>query len=160
MKQQDAGMGLGSRLLAGKVRYQYLINYWGVVFLSQCINFLYGAQLTDTATALKILHGPLARKIKWECHGFDLDFELVVRILQHGQHIVEVPIQYVPRSVEEGKKIRPIDGWYALKAILQYRFFYEKGFIRSLFQFRKKERNGSTAVVNNNRKRKCPKSTP
>ena len=36
--------------------------------------------------------------------------------------IVEVPVSYAPRSAEEGKKIRPIDGAIAVWTLLKFRF--------------------------------------
>jgi hypothetical protein len=44
------------------------------------------------------------------CHfegdGFDFDIELVCRIVRNGFAPVEVPVNYVARGFEEGKKIR------------------------------------------------------
>ena len=54
--------------------------------------------------------------------GFDLDFELPNKLMLAGYEIREVPISYVPRTVEEGKKIRPWDGLWALRVIIRDRF--------------------------------------
>lgn len=118
-----ASMVLGSRVLGGHVRYEYLQNYLGVVLLTWLINLLYGCRITDAATAMKLMDGELVRSMRLERNGFDLDFELVSRIARLGGSIAEVRIDYEPRTIEQGKKIRAWrDGLLALKAILQDRF--------------------------------------
>ena len=122
-RQDGAGMILGSRVLGGNVRYKYLYNYLGVLFLTMFTNFLYGCRLTDTGTAMKLLDGDLARSLNLKCDGFDLDFELVTKVLRMGRSVMEGVADYYPRTIAEGKKIRPLrDGLLALKIILNDRF--------------------------------------
>ena len=118
-----ASLVLGSRVLGGHARYKYLQNYLGVRFLTWLINWLYGCRVTDAATAMKLIDGDVARNLNLECDGFDLDFELVVRIARLGGKIEEARVDYHPRTREEGKKIRAWrDGLLALKAIIRDRF--------------------------------------
>lgn len=120
--QNNASLMLGSRVLSGHIRYKYFQNYLGVLFLTRMINWLYDCQITDAATAMKLMDGNLARSLNLECSGFDLDFELVARFARLGEKIDEVSIDYRPRTKEEGKKIRWTDGLLALKAIIRNRF--------------------------------------
>lgn len=118
----DLDMALGSRVLGGQAFYKYRLNYWGVSALTWLINVLYGSHLTDSATAMKLIRGDLARKINWRCDGFDLDFELIVRVLRLGGRIGETNIKYYPRTIEEGKKLRAWrDGFKSLMPILRDR---------------------------------------
>lgn len=115
-----ASLGLGSRLIDGRIRYTYLQNYFGVWFLSSLIRLLFRTKVTDAATAMKLLEGDLARNLDLHCHGFDLDFEIVTHIARLGGAIVETPVDYFPRTTAEGKKIRAVrDGVRALRAILR-----------------------------------------
>ncbi len=111
----------GSRMLAGRARYQYVANYLGVRFLTWLTNVLYGAHLTDVATGAKMVRMDLLRSLKLTGSGFDLDFELTNKILRAGYQIVEIPASYRPRTVAEGKKIRPWDGLWALRVIIRDR---------------------------------------
>ena len=43
------------------------------------------------------------------------------KLIHAGVKIREVPISYEPRSVEEGKKIRAVDGLIAIRTLLRYR---------------------------------------
>lgn len=83
---------------------------------------LYGQWITDTLTAYKLYPGPLMRKMRIETKGFETDHEITAKLVRQGVKITEVPIEYHPRSVEEGKKIRPIDGLIAVWTLLRYRF--------------------------------------
>jgi len=112
----------GSRTLGGRAIYKYAANYWGVRFLTGVTNLLYGGHLTDVATASKMVRTDILKRLKLTGSGFDLDFELPAKLLRAGYEIVEVPIRYTPRTIEEGKKIRPKDGMHALCVIVRDRF--------------------------------------
>jgi hypothetical protein len=107
--------------LGGHAIYEYLANYLGVRFLTRLTNLLYGACLTDVATAAKMVRMDVLKSLNLTGTGFDLDFELTDKILRAGYEIVEVPVTYNPRTIAEGKKIRPWDGLWALKVILRDR---------------------------------------
>ena len=111
----------GSRTLGGRAVYKYVANYLGVRFLTGLTNLLFGAHLTDVATAAKMVRTDVAKSLCLTGAGFDLDFELTDKILRAGYEIVEVPVTYRPRTIAEGKKIRPWDGLWALKVIVRDR---------------------------------------
>jgi glycosyltransferase involved in cell wall biosynthesis len=112
----------GSRTLGGKAVYKYVANYLGVRFLTWLTNLLYGARLTDVATGAKMVRVDVLKSLNLTGKGFDLDFELTDKLLRAGHEIVEVPITYRPRTIAEGKKIRPWDGIWALRVIIRDRF--------------------------------------
>jgi dolichol-phosphate mannosyltransferase len=96
-------------------------NYLGVRVLTWLTNLLYGVHLTDVATAAKMVRVDVLKSLHLTSSGFDLDFELTDKILRAGYEIIDVPISYRPRTVAEGKKIRPWDGLWALKVIVRDR---------------------------------------
>ncbi len=112
----------GSRTLGGRAVYKYIANYLGVRFLTWLTNLLYGARLTDVATGAKMVRVDVLKSLNLTGRGFDLDFELTDKLLRAGYEIVEVPITYRPRTLSEGKKIRPWDGIWALRVIIRDRF--------------------------------------
>ena len=128
-RNAHAMMGLGSRVIGGNASYEYLANYLGVRFLTLSINLLFGAHITDAATAMKMLNGTHARSMNLRCTGFELDFELVTSTLRLGGTIIETRVHYSPRTVLEGKKIRAYrDGFAAFKAIIKDRFRAKRNF--------------------------------
>jgi hypothetical protein len=90
--------------------------------LTWAANVLYMKRLTDILTCYKVMRTPVARSLDLRCNGFDLDAEITCRLLRDGHRIVEVPVTYEPRSVDEGKKLSPGVGWSVLSAIVRTRF--------------------------------------
>jgi dolichol-phosphate mannosyltransferase len=93
----------GSRTLGGRKIYAYAQNYWGVRFLTLVANLLFGGRLTDIATGPKLVRVDVARSLNLGSHDFDMDFELPCKLLKRGCEIREIPINYHPRTVEQGK---------------------------------------------------------
>lgn len=98
------------------------VGYIGNFGLTWAANILYLTRLTDILTCYKVLRADVARSLDLQCNGFDLDAEITCRLLRDGHKILEVPVTYNPRSVEEGKKLSPDVGWSVLRAIVRTRF--------------------------------------
>lgn len=98
------------------------VGYIGNFGLTWAANILYMTRLTDILTCYKVLRADVARSLDLRCNGFDLDAEITCRLLRDGHRILEVPVTYNPRSVEEGKKLSPDVGWSVLRAIVRTRF--------------------------------------
>lgn len=90
-------------------------------FLTLLTNILFGARLTDMETAYKVMRRAALDGIRLRAAGFDIEPELTARLLRAGRRIVEVPISYTPRRIEEGKKMRWIDGVDAIYTLLKCR---------------------------------------
>lgn len=116
----------GSRTSGGRHIYKYAQNYWGVRLLTALTNLLFGGRLTDVAVATKMVKVKVFCALNLQGSAFDLDFELPCVLLKHKHSIVEVPVSYQPRTIEEGKKIRWTDGLRALVVILKARFLQQK----------------------------------
>jgi hypothetical protein len=89
--------------------------------LTMLTNVLFGGRLTDMETAYKVMRREALNGIRLRCVGFDIEPELTARLLRAGRRIVEVPISYNPRRIEEGKKMRWIDGVDAIYTLLKCR---------------------------------------
>lgn len=99
-----------------------LVGYAGNRALTWAADLLFFARLTDILTGYKVLRADFARSLGLRCNGFDLDAEIACRALRAGEKIVEVPVSYAPRGVDEGKKLSPGVGWSVLRAIVRVRF--------------------------------------
>ena len=120
---EDLDAVFGSRTLGGKAVYVYWQNYIGVLFFNTLINLLYGSHYTDSATECKLVRTSVFQSLKLNCTGFDLDFEICTKLALGGYSYGEVPINYHPRSIAEGKKLRAVrDGLATLRVILRDRF--------------------------------------
>ena len=110
----------GSRFLKPTARFA-LRTRFGNRLLTRLTNVLFGSQLTDMETAYKAFRRHVLDGIRLRCVGFDFEPELTAKILLAGRRIVEVPISYHPRRVDEGKKIRWTDGIDAVYVLLKCR---------------------------------------
>lgn len=121
MELNHAKAVFGSRILA-RQPMSYL-RYWlggrGVTWFT---NLLFGSNITDEPTCYKMVETDLLRSLDLECPGFEFCPEVTGKILKRGIPILEVPIHYNPRSLEEGKKIRWVDGFIALWTLIKIRF--------------------------------------
>lgn len=83
---------------------------------------MYGRWITDTLTAYKLYPAKPVKEMQLKTRGFETDHEITARLIRAGYKIVEVPIDYIPRSKEEGKKIKASDGLIAVWTLLRFRF--------------------------------------
>jgi glycosyltransferase involved in cell wall biosynthesis len=100
-------------------------SFWYVVgnrFLSLATNVIYNTWITDVYTCFKLMPTDLMRSLDLRANGFTIEAELTGRLLRARARIYEVPIKYVARRREEGKKIKPSDGFRGLLTLVRVRF--------------------------------------
>lgn len=121
VNETDAAAIFGSRVLGGNVKYEYAHAYLGVRLLTAVTNLFFGGKLTDVATATKMVRSDVVKSLNLTTTDFNLDFELPNKILLSGHDILEIPINYSPRTYAEGKKITASDGIRALLIMVRDR---------------------------------------
>ncbi len=124
----------GSRFLKGGPharQRRFNMSYFANWFLTGLTNFLYRANLTDMETAYKVIRRDVLDKIKLRSLKFEIEPELTAKLLRLRYKIMEVPIAYHPRTTEQGKKIRWVDGILAVYYLLKYRFQKESLFLKT-----------------------------
>ncbi len=119
--QGRADVVYGSRF-RGKLEGMRLPNLLANRILTFMANVLYGAKITDEATAYKVFRRELLQKADLRCQRFEFCPEVTAKICKMGVPIFEVPITYSGRSIAQGKKIRWLDGIEAIYTLLRYRF--------------------------------------
>lgn len=119
--ETGAAAVFGSRVLGGNVKYEYAHAYLGVRLLTAVTNLFFGGHLTDVATATKMVRADVVQSLNLTTTDFNLDFELPNKILLSGHDILEIPINYNPRTYAEGKKITSRDGIKALMIMVRDR---------------------------------------
>ena len=91
-------------------------------FLTGLTNLLFGVRLTDMETAYKVFKREALNGVRLRCVHFDFEPEITGHLAKRGHTIVEVPISYNPRRVDEGKKISWVDGIEAIYTLFRVRF--------------------------------------
>ncbi|GHT55111.1 glycosyl transferase [Bacteroidia bacterium] len=112
----------GSRFLNSKNRHSYQSFYIGGRLVTLFTNLLFCQHLTDEPTCYKLFDAAFLRSIFLRCDGFEFCPEVTAKVAKRGIKIKEVPINYYPRSIEDGKKIKWTDGLAAIWALIKYRF--------------------------------------
>jgi dolichol-phosphate hexosyltransferase len=121
VRDQIAEAAFGTRAFRAHSAY----SFWYVVgnrFLSTATNVIFNTWITDVYTCFKLMPTELMRSLSLRENGFTIEAEITARLLKRRARIFEVPITYVARSREEGKKIRPSDGMRGLMTLVRIRF--------------------------------------
>jgi glycosyltransferase involved in cell wall biosynthesis len=118
--ETDVVYGSRFRGSAKNIPFKTRVANW---VLTKFSNLLYGSKLTDMATAYKVFRSEVIKGLRLRSARFEFEPEVTAKLLMSGYKIVEVPISYHPRSVDEGKKIGWIDGIEYIYTLLKYRFF-------------------------------------
>lgn len=119
-KHSEVDVVYGSRFL-GKHRAFLFMNYVANKILNLVTNILYNTTLTDMETCYKMFKAHLLKGIEIKSKGFEIEPEITAKMLKKKAKIYEVPISFYGRSYEEGKKIKAIDGFKAIWALIKYR---------------------------------------
>ena len=112
----------GSRNLDPKVPKGTFMFYWGGKVVTWMFNLLFGQRITDEPTCYKLFKTDLLKSLPLQATGFEFCPEVTALIAKKKIHIPELPISYVPRNKEQGKKINWKDGVMALWTLLKIRF--------------------------------------
>jgi glycosyltransferase involved in cell wall biosynthesis len=98
-----------------RILYNHILTIFSNIFNKQ--------NLTDAHTCYKVFSKEILTVIKLQENRFNFCPEITTKLSLNNYQIVEVPINYKPRTYEEGKKIKFVDGLDALYTIIKYRFF-------------------------------------
>ena len=127
--RSECDLVIGTRVL-GRSRprfvpfgdFPFFTHYVGNLIILWMTNLLYGYRGTDYEGCYKAVTRSLLDELDVQADGFEFDNELVCKVLRTGGAVVEVPINYTPRSCSEGKKITWRHGVRVVWTILKWRF--------------------------------------
>ena len=123
--QRKSNVVYGSRVLKGGKRIRpktlsFKFRIFANHFLTYLSNILNDQNLTDAHTCYKVFTKDVIKKIKLKEDGFNFCPELTSKFSKLKEKIIEVPIDYYGRTIEEGKKIQFFDGLRAIFCLLKY----------------------------------------
>jgi len=78
------------------------LAHWGFTAL---LNISLGTRMTDPFTMFKVFRRSCLEKFTLECNRFDLDWEIVIKLVRAGYKPLEIPVNYKSRDFKEGKKV-------------------------------------------------------
>ncbi len=121
LEENNADFVIGNRW-SKKNKRGYFLAQLGNWYLTFLINLLFGCKLTDSYTCYKVGKLSLWKKLNLTSDRFEIEAEIVTKIVKNGYKILEVPIKYNPRSFANGKKINWKDIFRGTKALFELRF--------------------------------------
>lgn len=130
----------GSRVLNENTVPFSRIYFYGGLLVTRIFNFLFRSHLTDLATCYKVFPRSFIKDlVKMPSDGFVFDVvELSFFLFRKVGRITEVPIKYLSRHKEEGKKMSWRQGLKCVWGILRI-FAFEKVGILGRFLMRIKD---------------------
>jgi glycosyltransferase involved in cell wall biosynthesis len=100
--------------------FWYVVGNRAVTFAA---NLIYNSWISDMMTGHKAMSTELFRSLDLRERGFAIEAEITARLLKQGIRIYEVPIEYVARGREEGKKLTAMDGVRVMGTLVRCKVF-------------------------------------
>lgn len=99
----NAGMVLGNRLVSENRVPRIIL--WPNKLFTWLVQLLFRVPLNDAASGCKVISTTLLRSLSLTSKGFEIDAEILAKLLKRAVKVVEVPVRYFPRRKQAGKKI-------------------------------------------------------
>lgn len=114
----------GSRFLGkGFVQGMGISYYIGNVVLAELTDILFrDANLTDVLTMFQVMKTEILKALQIKTMRWEFPIEIMSKLLRKGYSILEVPVDYVPRTRKAGKKISWKAFFPCLFTLIKYRF--------------------------------------
>ncbi len=120
----EADVVYGSRFLNVENSKNFMLkNKLANKFLTIITNILFATSITDMETCYKAFKREFIENINIKSDRFDFEPEITAKVIKNKARLKEVPISYMGRTKEEGKKISWKDGFMAIFTTVKYRFF-------------------------------------
>lgn len=110
----------GSRF-QGRHTGMYFWNAIGNKGLTFLTNLLFNCWISDMETCYKMMRTDIMRSLHLVSNDFRIEAEITAKVLLQGHKIYEVPISYLGRTYEEGKKMHPKYGFLTVWALFRLR---------------------------------------
>lgn len=124
--EETADIVYGSRFLNQKMQGSGMSKAANT-FLTNLSNVVFGTNITDMETCYKLVPTPIFQSLNLVEQRFGFEPEITAKLAKlKDLKWKEVPITYIPRTNEEGKKIGWKDGFRAIYCILKYGWFTSK----------------------------------
>ena len=110
----------GSRSFSSHSAY----SFWFVMgnkAVTLWTNLLFNSYISDMETCYKLMPLETWRSLGLTANRFDIEPEITAKLLRAGHRVYEVPISYVARGRDEGKKLTWRDGVAALVILTRVR---------------------------------------
>ncbi|HEU4573136.1 MAG TPA: glycosyltransferase family 2 protein [Candidatus Limnocylindrales bacterium] len=119
----DVDLVLGSRFL-GQFRPGAItrLNYLGTKLITWTVDVLFGQPITDPLAGFRAIRRSALERIDLRARGYDIEVDMVLRVIRAGGRVVEVPASRSARRHGSSDLSSIRDGLLILRRILSVRF--------------------------------------
>ncbi len=100
----------------------YFTGKYGGMLISILSLLLYNRFVSDPLTGIKAFDARVLKSLKLSSNSLDIETEILTKLGKRGVFILEVPVNYRPRTRQEGKKTTVGAGLQAASKMLLARF--------------------------------------
>ena len=93
--------------------------------INSFFNIIYKTNFSDVLCCVKILDRHLLNSLNLKSRGFDIEVEIMAKLVNKNIRIKETIVNYNRRTTQDGKKLKFSDSFKILKRIIR-----EKNFIK------------------------------
>jgi glycosyltransferase involved in cell wall biosynthesis len=121
--EPDVDLVLGSRFL-GNFRPGAItrMNLAGTRFITFLVNQMFGCRITDPLAGFRAVRKSILDRVELKAQGYDIEVDLLLRVLRAGGRVVEVPASRAPRPFGASDLSSFRDGIRIARRIFQVRF--------------------------------------
>jgi glycosyltransferase involved in cell wall biosynthesis len=121
--EPDVDLVLGSRFL-GNFRPGAItrMNLAGTRFITFLVNQMFGCRVTDPLAGFRAVRKSILERVELKAQGYDIEVDLLLRVLRAGGRVVEVPASRSPRPFGTSDLSSFRDGIRIARRIFQVRF--------------------------------------
>jgi glycosyltransferase involved in cell wall biosynthesis len=98
------------------------IYYLGSKLLTILTNILFFSNIKDVNSGCKALRNYVIKDLNLQSNGFEIDEEIAIKLLKKNYNFIQIPLDYTPRNITEGKKVTIFDGIKAFFTVIKFKF--------------------------------------
>jgi len=116
--QNKADLVIGSRYLSQKPVAAKKLNFAGVRLFNFLIKILTRAEFSDSQSGYRVMKAAVLRNMRLKSSGYEIESEMLVRTVQQGFRVREVPISFEQRTYGTSRLDPAADGFKILFSIV------------------------------------------
>lgn len=117
---ENASLANGARVIKKTKPHSFsqVITRLARITFGSLINFFYGIRVNDVLSGYKLFYTDDFKNHSFSTKRFGLESDLLVATLNNKRKIVELDVEYTPRSYKQGKRINFFDAIEILSCII------------------------------------------
>ncbi len=88
----------------------YVLSKFGGICLGMATLILYNRYITDSLTSLMAFDADMLHSLDLRANGLGIQTEIIAKLCQRGEHILEIPVAYQPKRKAAGRKRKALEG--------------------------------------------------